>query len=457
MFLEMSIYQSTFILLRQVMAQRMVTTQIIGGQTVISNGTSSDSNHSSESNRISEEHNLRMQLTFEKSISEHMDTPDQYPKVAVKVISWCKELDDLNCAEEVCILSQSSHRWVLTEFQVKILSELLCEDFRFQVEHTLLNNEKPPQQQLNAAISNFVLEHDGPDNLLVVYYAGHGLFNEKAMQLVLAGLVYISSMYCLFLTNRMSRSNGWATSSATSVTNASRSYIANATWNTAEKALMDDVQGDVLAIFDCCYASDLQRSLGFGNKAFEMLAASNRNTTTPGPGPLSFTRSLTESLRELLSERKGNPFTTYDLLTKIAPKRPVGLEPALHNRRFSIDVAHESRHISIAPLKSQVTTQPKDFFRHYPNASNLTLTFELGHRSLEDKQLERLGSNLPSVFKTAKIPLRRVHWRGIEARNSLRNTAVAMAGISTMRRTLDRVRKRRNKRQSASQSTSQST
>ena len=238
------------------------------------------------------------------------------------------------------------------------------------------------------------------------------------------------------------------------VANASPSYIANATWNTAEQQLMDNVQGDVLVIFDCCYASDLQRSLRFGNKAFEMLAASNRNKTTPGPGPQSFTSSLTESLRELLKERKGNHFTTYDLLSKISPKRPVGLEPALHNRRFHIDGALESRHISFAPLKSQVKTQPKDFFRRYPNASNLTLTFELGHRLLEDKQLERLGRNLPGVFKEAKIPLRRVHWRGIEARNSLHNTAVTVAAITNMcRRTLDRVRKKRNKRQSASQST----
>ena len=70
------------------------------------------------------------------------------------------------------------------------LSELFRESFGFQVEHTTLNNTKPPQQQLNAAISNFVLEHDGPCNLLLVYYAGHGRFDEVARQLILAGLVH---------------------------------------------------------------------------------------------------------------------------------------------------------------------------------------------------------------------------------------------------------------------------
>lgn len=215
---------------------------------------------------------------------------------------------------------------------------------------------------------------------------------------------------------------------------------------------MDDAHGDVLVIFDCCYASDIQRSLGFGNKAFEMLAASNRNTTTPGPGPISFTGDLIKSLKELLEEREGNPFTTHDLLTKITPKRPIGLEPALHNRRFNIDVALQGRHILIAPHKTQLQTRPEDFLSYYPEASNLTLTFELGHRSLDGKQLERLAKNLPGVFKQAQIPLRRVHWRGIEARNSLRSTVVAIAGISTMRRHLDRVRKSKSRQQVATPS-----
>ena len=83
--------------------------------------------------------------------------------------------------------------------KVEELSKLFREDFRFEVEHTQLNNVKPPQQQLNAAISNFVLEHDDPNNLLVIYYAGHAFFNEKAMQLILAGSVYTTIMSCRVL------------------------------------------------------------------------------------------------------------------------------------------------------------------------------------------------------------------------------------------------------------------
>ena len=218
-------------------------------------------------------------------------------------------------------------------------------------------------------------------------------------------------------------------------------HIANATWDTAEKTLMDDVLGDVLVIFDCCYASDIQRNLTHGNKSYEMLAASNRNTTTPPPGPRSFTSDLMKSLKELLQERDRNPFTTYDLLTKITSKRPIGLEPALHNRRFRVDAGLRSRHILIAPHKPQDEARPDDSLSPTSDASNLTLTFELGQRSLDREDLDRLTERLPKIFKQARIPLRRVHWRGLEARTSLRHKVLAIAG---MRRHLNRVRKRRS-------------
>lgn len=253
------------------------------------------------------------------------------------------------------------------------------------------------------------------------------------------------------LADEMSRSKGWVTSSSTQVPDVRQPHMANATWSTAEKALMDGVQGDVFGIFDCCYAGDMQRSLRFGNSAYEVLAASRRNNTTPAPGPLSFTGDLIKSLKELLEERKGNPFATYDLLNKITDKRPDGLEPTLLDRRFGID-GLPIRHILIAPHKPEQRTRPEDFVKHYPNTANLTLTFELGYPLLEEKQLECLAKNLPSVFKQAKIPLRRVHWRAIEARSSFRRAAIAIGGISTWRRRLNRIRRNRTGRQAASPS-----
>ena len=43
--------------------------------------------------------------------------------------------------------------------------------------------EKNPQVQLEAEILRWVYEHDDPNNLLVVYYAGHGVY-DKAVKVL---------------------------------------------------------------------------------------------------------------------------------------------------------------------------------------------------------------------------------------------------------------------------------
>ena len=50
--------------------------------------------------------------------------------------------------------------------------------------------EKNPQLQLEAEIYRWVYDHDDPNNLLVVYYAGHGVY-DKALK-VLEFSPYIS-------------------------------------------------------------------------------------------------------------------------------------------------------------------------------------------------------------------------------------------------------------------------
>lgn len=205
---------------------------------------------------------------------------------------------------------------------------------------------------------------------------------------------------------------------------------------------MYTVEGDVLVILDCCYASDIQRNLTHGHKTYELLAASSRNNTTPRPGPKSFTSDLIKSLRELLKDFSGNHFTTYDLLTKISPKRPIGLEPVLHNRRFRIDTALPSRHIRLAPHKPQDEKCTEGFPPHHTDVANLTLAFELDQRLLDRDEIVRLAKGLPAVFKKAKIPLRRVRFRGIEPRASpLRHKLQVVASLQA---SLYRVRKKRS-------------
>ena len=43
----------------------------------------------------------RMQLQWNEAKCKNMDLPEGYQTVAVLIIKWCEELDELNCAGEV--------------------------------------------------------------------------------------------------------------------------------------------------------------------------------------------------------------------------------------------------------------------------------------------------------------------------------------------------------------------
>lgn len=61
------------------------------------------------------------------------------------------------------------------------LDQLFRTDFGYECKVVALDNKrKRPQAQFNSEMSTFVLEHDGHfrNNLLIVYYSGHGYLKE---------------------------------------------------------------------------------------------------------------------------------------------------------------------------------------------------------------------------------------------------------------------------------------
>ena len=42
-----------------------------------------------------------------------------------------------------------------------------------------LHNKYHPQLQLCNAVNNFIKEHDGKNNLLIIYYNGHGKLHDE--------------------------------------------------------------------------------------------------------------------------------------------------------------------------------------------------------------------------------------------------------------------------------------
>jgi hypothetical protein len=177
--------------------------------------------------------------------------------------------------------------------------------FRFTTKLVELTSHKKPQHQLNSHLSQFIIEHDGPNNLLIVYYSGGAYFDMKDKILELSP-------------------DGSA---------ASRIM---ASWNSADRLLCDeDDDADTLVIMDACYASDIndlahasphvakvessgrRKSLDSSTRIYELLAASAMGQPTAPPGLNSFSRALIDSLRRLLAEDPESSFTTTTLLDAI--------------------------------------------------------------------------------------------------------------------------------------------
>lgn len=242
---------------------------------------------------------------------------------------------------------------------------------------------RKPQHQLNSHISDFIRDHDDPQNLLIIYYTGHGVYSDKKK--------------CLELT---------ATVDPDMCKGFSKDARAN--WNKAEEKLKDDeVEGDVLTILDTCYSSNHVKSTKEDTRKFELLSACAIDQTTAAPGRHSFTRALIDSLRELLDEYKDRPFSTFRILQRInLDKRRSDTPSALWARS-----QHSEHHIFIAPLGAPKTGPPsRSQIRNSPGGY-LTLRFGLRDPILNQEQIESMTKTLSLAFNNkALIGLKEVKW-----------------------------------------------
>jgi hypothetical protein len=297
----------------------------------------------------------RLQECWDKSIAQSMDLPEGYQNVYVLMIKWQDKIDQLRVRQEVNDLTsvfQNIFKYDVTELQLEASN---------------------PQLQLKSEVLRWAWEHDGPDNLLIVYYAGHGIFDE------VKGILGFSP------TNNFD-DRTWAS------------------WNTIEKAFREDVKADVFGIMDCCYASDLNRSVLELSRTYEMLAASHIGSTTPQPGDNSFTRSLIKHLKELVVESSPSYFTTRHIQERMQRER-ASAPPALWSHSSS------SRHIRLSKLKP-LDERPKKNMEIVSHARFLHLGFALEHELFLESHIEKLTKQLPDTFKQAGVPVVDIKWLG---------------------------------------------
>jgi hypothetical protein len=161
-------------------------------------------------------------------------------------------------------------------------------------------------------------------------------------------------------------------------------------WDSATQILRNEVSSDVLAIMDCCFASDTAAIKPQSeDRAYELLAASTFSSTPKG---LSFTSAICDSIEELLLRDNTPTLTVTKLFDEIALKERDALYMA------------DRRSVQIAPVAAK-----HGFHSTTTEAATLTLRFSLGSE-LTNEQIEKLAVQLPKSCKEANIPLRRVDW-----------------------------------------------
>nr|POE77954.1 hypothetical protein CFP56_09595 [Quercus suber] len=154
-----------------------------------------------------------------------------------------------------------------TEKEIDALDDVLKNVYRYKTEKYLIPSHDS-SWQLQYRVSDFRNAHDKATSLLIVYYRGHGRLESRP--------------------NKASKS----------IWQANEKSRVHLIWSNIQ-GILEQAEGDVLFILDCCYAATAARGRG----AKEGLWACNSEATTTGVNDNSFTQNLIAELRSSSSER----------------------------------------------------------------------------------------------------------------------------------------------------------
>ncbi|KAG9191752.1 hypothetical protein G6011_10486 [Alternaria panax] len=307
---------------------------------------------------------------WSEAIAKNMHLPDGYARVAVLLIKWADNLDELRTADEA-----------------EELEALFRTRFHYDTKTVELNVRGKPQHQLDKHVSQFICDHDGTQSLLIIYYTGHGVFQPLKKTLELTG------------TQDPSQDRGLGN-------------VARATWNKAEEKLRhEDVEADVLTILDTCYSSNLVKSSRQEEKKFELLSACSIDETTAAPGPNSYTRAFIDAATQLLDDDPKRPISTFSLTQRIN-QDPRRMDTPSHLWGRSRNPQPNQEHIFLTPLRCDET----DALHEYrPRAKGyLTLRFGLRDASLDQVQIDYMARLLTKALNKERIGLRRIDCLNME-------------------------------------------
>jgi hypothetical protein len=266
------------------------------------------------------------EIEFNKSIAGcYRDGNAEYDAVGVLLLTWAD--DDMNCRE----------------IEVNPLEQVFKEKFNYHTEQYMIPPTESDTSLFNR-LDAFVRCYDSPSKLGIIYYGGHAELVDSSDASELQLFARIRPHGIAWSRTDSSLSNLSLLDSPTEVKSPTIFENAVPTGPRAPPpprppqpyinfgAICERLKGselDMLLIVDSCFAAGAFTNQPFGGRKCELFCSIADWNAARGPGEAgSFTKVLTESLVEMLSE-KSQGFSTTDLYGRVYRKQDQAHKPFL--------------------------------------------------------------------------------------------------------------------------------
>lgn len=260
------------------------------------NGPLPPPSHHHRSKSASETQRDEARVEFNKTIDGHYrHGKTGYRQVGALFLTW--KDDDMQCKAT----------------EVDKLRELFETEFNFKTECYEIPSDRW-ETALHKKLADFCYEYDSPEDLAIIYYAGHAYTGKETKEFKLAA--------------KIDNSDGGGDPTA---------FFSDI------RTCLRLPRCDQLMILDCCYAAKAFAREHIGKRKFELMTSTAHDLVGPAPHlPHSFTTTLYNSLKRLIKENPKGFCTShlyrdvYHTMPVTEPPRPPNPKPLLFDQaRYS--------------------------------------------------------------------------------------------------------------------------
>ncbi|KAI4253500.1 MAG: hypothetical protein L6R42_007556 [Xanthoria sp. 1 TBL-2021] len=247
---------------------------------------------------------------LQRAISNSFPRPNtSYISVHVLLLRWAE--DDLNVQDELTSLK-----------------EVFENQYHFATEQWDIPSQNPTRALQNK-LYDFQNCHQSEDELLIVYYGGHGDPDRRGRSIWAAYMIFSVHTPNLLTNFRNKKSDS-----------------PTLNWSSLQH-LLENAIPHVLIILDCCYAANAARDTSDGTRK-ELLVACGRENPTLGVGIRSFTSAIVEELQAF----GRSAFTVSMLYSRLVTMRWRLAYTPVH----AVLSEHGGHSIELAPLSALTQT-----------------------------------------------------------------------------------------------------